>query len=67
MLSCYSSDPDEATTQLIAEELLRRHTKELSEGETLHEKASVKVFTQFLKKNAYNKDVAYAQWREFIR
>jgi hypothetical protein len=30
-------------------------------------KATVKVFTDFLKRNAFNKDVAYTQWKEYNR
>ena len=82
MLSCYAKDPDEATVKLLAEELLRKYTNETnSQTETETEtntssdkakaaeakKATVKVFTDFLKRNAFNKDVAYTQWKEYNR
>jgi hypothetical protein len=67
MLSCYGTNPDEATTRLIAEELLRKYTNELKTGEEPHEKATVQMFTQFLKKNSFNKEVAYVQWKEFLK
>ena len=80
MLSCYAKDPDEATVKLLAEELLRKYTNETSsqtETETNTssdkakaaeaKKATVKVFTDFLKRNAFNKDVAYTQWKEYNR
>ena len=80
MLSCYAKDPDEATVKLLAEELLRKYTNETNsqtETETNTssdkakaaeaKKATVKVFTDFLKRNAFNKDVAYTQWKEYNR
>ena len=67
MLSCYGKDPDESTIQLLAEELIRKHTNELNSEETTHSRATVKIFSQFLKKNAFNKEVAYVQWKAHLR
>ena len=67
MLSCYGTNPDDETVKLMAEELVRKHQNELKEEEAGHERATVSTFTHFLKRNSYDKNVAYNQWKEFIK
>lgn len=65
MLSCYTTTPDDATITLLAEELIRKHTNQLKEGEAPHYNANVKFFTRLLKKSSFDKDAAFTLWTQY--